>query len=94
MSGFKVKSCYDIDRTELKKPDKYVCEECEKVGDKWVHLRKCQECGTTLCCDSSPNQHATRHYHATRHSVFLSAEPGEKWIWCYKHAIFIDNFYD
>ena len=28
------------------------CEECLKMGDTWVHLRLCRECGHVGCCDS------------------------------------------
>lgn len=59
------------------------CEECIKSGDEWVHLRTCQTCGATLCCDSSPNQHASKHAHHSQHPVAISAEPGENWAWCY-----------
>ncbi len=45
------------------------CEECLKMGDSWVHLRLCRECGHVGCCDSSKNKHATKHFHATRTSV-------------------------
>lgn len=62
---------------------KKVCEECAKSGSTWVHLRVCQECGRTLCCDSSPHRHATAHFHATGHAVIASAEKGERWLWCY-----------
>jgi uncharacterized UBP type Zn finger protein len=62
----------------------YVCEECIKTGSRWVHLRTCQTCGKTHCCDSSPNHHATKHFHATQHPVVASAEPGESWLWCYE----------
>jgi hypothetical protein len=48
-----------------------------------MHLRTCQECGATLCCDSSPNQHASKHARAAGHPVVISAEPGERWLWCY-----------
>jgi hypothetical protein len=68
---------------ELKIPGAYQCEECMALGASWVHLRTCQTCGLTLCCDSSPNQHATAHFHLTGHPVVTSAEPGEKWAWCY-----------
>ena len=44
---------------------------------------RCQECGVTLCCDNSPNQHATRHARATAHPVIASAEAGERWLYCY-----------
>jgi hypothetical protein len=35
------------------------------------------------CCDSSKNKHATRHFHATRHPIAHTIEPGEDWYWCY-----------
>jgi hypothetical protein len=69
--------------TVVKHPQRRVCEECIKTGDRWVHLRTCQECGTTLCCDSSPNRHASKHAHASKHPVIASAEIGERWLYCY-----------
>lgn len=59
------------------------CEECLRSGDRWVHLRICMECGHVGCCDSSPNRHATAHFHALGHPVVRSFEPGETWAWCY-----------
>lgn len=59
------------------------CEERLKGGDWWVHLRLCRICGHVGCCDSSPNKHATRHFHATYHPIIQSFEPGEDWMWCY-----------
>jgi hypothetical protein len=59
------------------------CEECMKTGSTWVHLRECLTCGHVGCCDSSPNKHATKHFHATTHPIVSSAEPGERWAWCY-----------
>lgn len=64
-------------------PKKYECEECIKTGDEWVHLRTCQTCGVTLCCDSSPNKHASKHAKKEGHPVAVSAERGEQWAWCY-----------
>jgi len=49
---------------EVKHASRGECEECVKIGASWVHLRTCQECNATLCCDSSPNRHATKHAHA------------------------------
>jgi hypothetical protein len=66
------------------------CEECVKTGSPWVHLRTCQECGTTLCCDSSPNRHATKHARAIRHPVIASAEPDERWLYCYPDDTFAE----
>ena len=59
------------------------CEDCLQVGDKWLHLRICLECGHVGCCDDSPNRHATAHATAMGHPVIRSLEPGEEWAWCY-----------
>jgi uncharacterized UBP type Zn finger protein len=59
------------------------CQECLERGDPWVQLRLCMTCGHVGCCDSSPNRHATRHFHETKHPVIKSFEPGEGWGWCY-----------
>ncbi len=69
--------------TEVKHPRAPECEECVKIRSRWVHLRTCQTCGVTLCCDSSPNRHATRHARSTTHPVVASGEPGERWLYCY-----------
>jgi uncharacterized UBP type Zn finger protein len=66
------------------------CEECLKMGDTWVHLRLCLECGHVGCCDSSKNKHATKHFHSTHHPIMKSFEPGEDWMWCYIDEIEID----
>lgn len=77
-------TCVHIEEIEeVKQARDYVCEECVKIGGNWVHLRTCQICGATLCCDSSPNRHATRHAEASGHPVVASAEPGERWFYCY-----------
>jgi len=68
---------------DVKEAAKRECEECVRMGARWVHLRTCQECGVTLCCDSSPNRHASRHARASSHPVVASAEPGERWLYCY-----------
>ncbi len=65
------------------KPHTKGCEECEQMGDTWVHLRMCLECGHVGCCDSSKNRHARAHFHATGHPLIQSAERGEDWRWCY-----------
>jgi hypothetical protein len=76
--------CVHIDAiASLKQPKQRECEDCKKIGGTWVHLRTCQECGGTRCCDSSPNRHATKHARASGHAVIASAEPGERWLYCY-----------
>ncbi|NPC58462.1 UBP-type zinc finger domain-containing protein [Caenimonas sp. S4] len=60
------------------------CAECLAAGLWWLHLRRCAKCGHIGCCDTSPNQHATKHFHETGHFIMRSFEPGEDWCWDYK----------
>ena len=84
MSAGKRPGCSHIeDIDSVRGPRKRECEECVKTGDRWVHLRTCQTCGSTLCCDASPNRHATAHARASAHPVIASAEVGERWLYCY-----------
>ena len=76
--------------TDIKGPTRRECVECMKIGSGWVHLRTCQECGLTHCCDNSPNRHATRHAQGSGHPVVASAEPGERWLYCYPDAAFVE----
>jgi hypothetical protein len=74
----------------VKQPRALQCDECVKIGSGWVHLRTCQTCGATLCCDSSPNKHATKHARAANHPVVASAQPGERWLYCYPDDTFAE----
>lgn len=66
------------------------CEECLKAGDRWMHLRMCMTCGKVGCCDSSPNRHASAHFHEEGHPVMRSAQPDENWSWCFvDEAMFV-----
>jgi len=80
--------CEDLERypTVDEHPATF-CEACVVEGTRWVALRRCLECGNVACCDSSPRQHATRHFHETTHAVMQSAEPDEDWRWCYVHHL-------
>lgn len=62
---------------------KLECEDCVKIGSEWLHLRTCQSCGGTRCCDSSPRRHASKHAREAKHPVISSAEPGESWLYCF-----------
>ncbi len=59
------------------------CEDCLRMGGKWLHLRICLTCGHVGCCDDSPNRHATAHHRTAGHPIIRSLEPGEEWSWCY-----------
>ncbi len=84
-------SCPHIDAiTTVKHPQRRECEECVKIGAQWMHLRTCQQCGATLCCDSSPNKHATKHAHESGHPVIASGEPSERWLYCYPDDSFVE----
>jgi uncharacterized UBP type Zn finger protein len=77
--------CSHLDQVKLLEPPGPVagCPQCLASGSSWVHLRMCQICGQVGCCDSSPNRHATAHFHASGHPLVRSLEPGEDWTWCY-----------
>jgi hypothetical protein len=68
----------------LTEPSGTGCVECLATGGWWFHLRRCAECGHIGCCDSSPSQHASKHYAATGHPVITSFEPGERWFYDYR----------
>ena len=82
--------CTHLDSIREVHPHSRGCEECLKTGDTWVHLRLCLTCGHVGCCDSSKNKHATKHFHATRHPIIKSFEPGEDWGWCYVDQLMLD----
>jgi uncharacterized UBP type Zn finger protein len=75
--------CTHLDQIRRVKPNTEGCEECLKMGADWVHLRLCLSCGHVGCCDDSKNKHATKHFHAAKHPIIRSIEPGENWMWCY-----------
>lgn len=83
------KYCKHLKEINFKTTTKKVCEECEKIGGKWNHLRLCQTCGTVLCCNASQNQHAQKHFEATGHPVVTSIlpKPWSKFAWCYEDKI-------
>ncbi|WP_425145233.1 UBP-type zinc finger domain-containing protein [Deinococcus sp.] len=70
-------------------PGPYVCPECLRLGDTWVHLRMCMTCGALGCCDSSKNRHATQHFHASGHPIMRSVQPDEDWRWCYIDEVMV-----
>jgi hypothetical protein len=76
--------------SEVRRPREHVCEACVAIGARWVHLRTCQSCGATLCCDSSPNRHASKHAADSHHPVIASAEPSERWLYCYPDDAFVE----
>ena len=76
-------TCTHLDSAVDAPPSGTGCVECLATGGRWVHLRRCVECGHIGCCDSSPGRHATAHFGSTRHPLVQSFEPGEEWFWCY-----------
>jgi Zn-finger in ubiquitin-hydrolases and other protein len=77
-------TCTHLDQIQVEPPDVVPgCEDCLEIGGQWVHLRVCRSCGHIACCDSSPNQHASKHAAAIHHPIVSSLEPGEDWSWCY-----------
>lgn len=69
------------------------CVQCEAGSGAgwWVHLRRCAQCGSIGCCDSSPSQHASAHAKQTGHPVIRSFEPGEDWFWHYPNQQYVQG---
>jgi uncharacterized UBP type Zn finger protein len=76
-------SCAHLDQINDVEPNSDGCEECLRLGDRWVHLRLCLVCGHVGCCDCSKNKHARAHFHETQHPIVQSAQPNEDWRWCF-----------
>jgi uncharacterized UBP type Zn finger protein len=82
--------CGHLDLINDVQPSADGCEDCLATGGRWVHLRLCLTCGHVGCCDSSPNKHATAHFHSSDHPLVQSFEPGENWVWCYADEVGLD----
>ena len=78
-------NCSHLDQIQVTELPESVpgCEDCLRMGGKWLHLRICLSCGHVGCCDDSPNRHATAHARSDSHPLIRSLEPGEEWCWCY-----------
>ena len=83
--------CPHLNQTREVTPSADGCEDCLRIGSRWLHLRLCMECGHVGCCDSSPNRHATKHFHTTNHPIIKSFEPAEEWGWCYVDEVFFES---
>jgi uncharacterized UBP type Zn finger protein len=84
ITGATAVRCRHLDLVRQVTPSADGCEDCLAMGDTWVHLRMCLQCGKTGCCDQSKNRHARAHHRETGHPLVTSLEPGESWIWCYE----------
>ena len=82
-------TCSHLDQADahVKRDSEIGCSDCLAIGSQWLHLRECMVCGHVACCDSSPNQHATKHFRASAHPLMRAIEPGESWWWCYVDEI-------
>jgi len=81
--------CTHLDRVKVFELPSAVdgCEECLESGDPWLHLRICLECGKVVCCDDSPNRHASKHAEEDGHVLIRSLEPGEEWSYCFADEV-------
>src|SRR5882672_1309252 len=84
-------TCSHVDRIRHVRPSSSGCDDCVRMGDAWLQLRMCTECGYVGCCDSSKNKHAIAHFRSTHHPVARSIEPGEEWAWCYIDQLWFER---
>ncbi len=66
-----------------KTPEGSVRNKPSRCGGRWVHFATVPDLRARGCCDSSPNRHATKHSHHTKHPIVASFEPDERWAWCF-----------
>ena len=80
--------CAHLDTVTDVTPTAEGCEDCLRIGTRWVHLRLCMHCGHVGCCDNSPMRHARAHWQEhPEHPVIRSYEPGEDWWWCFADEV-------
>ena len=85
-------TCSHLDRIDPARPAPLdVCPTCVAIDSRWVHLRHCLVCGATNCCDSSPNRHASAHFHESGHELMRSLEEGEDWAWCFVDSLTLEE---
>ena len=79
-------ACEHLDMIDVAaSPNTSGCEECLRDGTWWIRLRMCLTCGHIGCCDSSPNQHARKHWEGTGHPIMQSFEPAQDQMrWCFE----------
>ena len=70
---------------------RHVCEECVKMGAQWVHLRTCQELRDDALLRQLAQSPCHAHARASGHPVIASAEPGERWLYCYPDDAFAES---
>jgi hypothetical protein len=82
--------CSHTHQIRIVTPSALGCEECLRIGSRWVHLRLCRECGHVGCCDQSPHRHAREHFKASGHPIIEGYDPPEGWGRCYIDDIEVD----
>ena len=75
--------------TIVAEPGSTGCDQCVAMGDTWVHLRSCLDCGQVGCCDNSKNRHARGHWEQHNHPLVTSIEPGESWRYCFDDDVMV-----
>ncbi len=83
--------CTHLDQIRDVAPSSEGCEDCLRIGGRWVELRLCLTCGHVGCCDSSPNRHATAHARASGHPLIRPLGSGPDWIWCYLDQTYVTS---
>jgi Zn-finger in ubiquitin-hydrolases and other protein len=67
--------CTHLDKIQVLPSGETTCRQWVRLGDSWVHLRRCPTCGQVGCCDSSKNKHASRHAKPTQHPIVGALNP-------------------
>ncbi len=82
--------CNHTQTIKIHNTQKAECAACVVLGDTWVNLRLCTECGNVGCCEASKNRHAQMHFRASGHPVVRSVTGGD-WYYCYADGEYLEE---
>ena len=71
-------------------PSALGCEECLKTATFGFISEFAAHADMSDVAINSPNRHATKHFHATRHPIIEGYDPPEGWGWCYVDEVMLD----
>ena len=85
------KTCTHLNTIRDVTPSALGCEECLKTGRRLgASAESAARAGMSAAAISSPNQHATKAFRATRHPIIEGYDPPEGWGWCYVDEAMFD----
>ena len=80
----------DLEHLDDIVPSSEGCEDCLRIGGRWVHLRLCLAAATWAAATTRPTSTPRPTGTPRDHPLIRSYEPGEDWWWCYADDLFFE----